>query len=204
VINATNRGWYINSGSHNYPFSSTENYVVGSDQKDPYLIEYRNFFFFDLAGVSQPIASAKLVLSAGHYDSGATTENYELHDVTTPIDVVLRPPNGGISVPNFDDFGTGVVYGSRTMGWPDFGTVVEIELNGAAISALNATHGPFGIGGSLPTLNSSLPNGEIVFGSTGSSKSISQLRITYVPEPSTLMLLAIGAISLLGYREAKS
>jgi hypothetical protein len=200
AINATNRGWYINGGSHN-SFSSAENYFAGdSAQVDEY--EYRDFFFFDLTSVSQPIASANLVLNAGSYDSQDPSENYELHDITTPLSLILHPP-GGLLVPAYDDFGSGVVYGSRTMTAADMRTVVEIELNSSAIKAMNATHGLFGIGGSITTLDS-LRNFEGVFGFTGSSQSISELRLTLVPEPSTFFLLGIGAISLLGYRKAKS
>jgi len=41
-------------------------------------------------------------------------------------------------------------------------------------------------------------------GSSGGAAQVTQLRLTLVPEPSTLLLLGIGAISLVGYRKAKS
>ena len=198
VIKATNRGWVNNTGSHNY-FSSAENYFVGDDGVfSPG--ENRNFFFFDLTSVNQPIASVKLVLSAGSYGSNSPSENYELHDVTTPLPLILAQ---GLLVPAYDDFGSGVVYGSRTMTYADSRSVIEIDLNSSAITAMNATHGLFGIGGSLTTLDG-LPGFEGVFGSTGSSQYVSELRLTLVPEPSIFFLLGIGAISLLGYRKAKS
>jgi hypothetical protein len=83
------------------------------------------------------------------------------------------------------------------------GSVVEISLNSSAVAAMNSTHGLFGIGGSLTTLDG-LANNEYTFGTSGSITDLSQLRLTLVPEPSTLFLLGIGAISLLGYRKAKS
>jgi hypothetical protein len=207
AISATNRGWIYSLGGRN-GLSSSANYFAGDEFGER---EYRNFFFFDLTGVSQPIASAKLVLSAGHfestnpdgrYDPYDPAENYELHDIVTPLSRIVSPSDEA-AVPAFIDFGTGVVYGSRTMSSADDGNLVEIELNASAILAMNSTHGPFGIGGSITTLDS-LPNSEGAFGFTGSSQSVSQLRLTLVPEPSTLMLLGIGAISLLGYRKAKS
>src|SRR6188474_865495 len=55
VIPHTDRGWYDNTGFHN---PSNPNYVVGGDSFG----HYHNFFVFDLSGVTQPIASAKLML----------------------------------------------------------------------------------------------------------------------------------------------
>jgi hypothetical protein len=80
--------------------------------------------------------------------------------------------------------------------------VVEILLNPSAIAAMNATHGLFGLGGSITTLDA-LANDEFTFAWTSLGTEITQLRITYVPEPSTLLLMGIGAISLLGYRKSK-
>src|SRR5947207_11973228 len=80
TISHTDRGWYNNTGFHN---PSNPNYVVGGD--------YNNFFVFDLSGVTQPIASAKLALyvpsalAGPGYSSPDPSENYELHDVTTSI-----------------------------------------------------------------------------------------------------------------------
>ena len=84
----------------------------------------------------------------------------------------------------------------------DQGKVIEITLNAAAISALDAATGLIGIGGSLTTLDS-LPNLEATFAGTNSGTEITRLQLTLVPEPSTLLLLGIGATSLLGYRRAR-
>jgi large repetitive protein len=189
VINAMNRGWFTNKGTHGGTFSSNANYFAGdADKVDER--EFRNFFFFDLTAVSQPIASAKLRLSGGDWFSLEPSENYELHDVTTPLASILA---AGILVPAYTDFGSGDVYGSRTMTFADYGSMVEIELNSSAITAMNATHGLFGIGGAITTLDS-LRNLEEVFGRTG-SLDVSELRLTLVPEPSSfspLMLAAAG------------
>ena len=73
----------------------------------------------------------------------------------------------------------------------------------AAIQAQTQTH-YFAIGGSLTTLDDTA-NDEWTFGGTTEFRLyVSELRLTLVPEPSTLILLAIGAISLIGYRKAKS
>jgi hypothetical protein len=78
----------------------------------------------------------------------------------------------------------------------DMGSVVEITLNSSAIAAMNATHGLFGLGGSVTTLDA-LANNEVVFAWTNSGTELTELRLTLVPEPSALMLLATGVISLL-------
>jgi hypothetical protein len=79
------------------------------------------------------------------------------------------------------------------------GSMVEIDLNTSAIAALDAATGLIGIGGTVTTLDSAA-NAEYVFGATGLVTHITELRLTLVPEPSTLFLLGIGAISLVGYR----
>jgi hypothetical protein len=93
----------------------THNYFVG----DRFGVgrDFRNFFVFDLAGVTQPIASAKLalfvpILPEPGYESPDPSENYELHDVVTPF-ATLLDGTGGVAA--HADLGSGVVYGSRTM-----------------------------------------------------------------------------------------
>jgi hypothetical protein len=208
VINYTDRGWYEVTGIH-YP--NDRNYYAGDDRGYPDgLDDYRNFFVFDMSMITQPIESAKLALfvppSASSYGgpgyfSPDPSENYELHDVVTPI-TALMAGTGGVAA--HTDLGSGVVYGSRTMTRADDGSVIEIPLNSSAIAAMNSTHGLFGIGGSITTLDES-PNFEGTFGGTGGENAIeaTELRLTLVPEPSTFLLLGIGAISLLGYRKAK-
>lgn len=210
VINYTDSGWYLPTGLHR---PSNINYIVG-DNRGPSCNDcsndVRNFFVFNLSSVSQPIESAKLALyiyklipntgTDDGYKSGDPSENYELHDVVTSLSSLIAG-TGGVAAHN--DLGTGVVYGSRTMTAADIGSVVEITLNSNAIFALNATHGLFGIGGSITTLDS-LPNDEYTFGhSHENGIPRPELRLTLVPEPSTLLLLGIAAISLLRYRNAK-
>ena len=171
--------------------------------------EFRDFFVFDLSSVTETIVSAKLALLlpnsiARGYFSSDPSENYELHDVTTPISTLVDGTSG---LAAWNDLGSGVVYGSRTMTpadtMPFDDTIVEIDLNDSAIAALNSSHGLFAIGGSLTTLDT-VANMELVFWATGLVSDTSQLRLTLVPEPFTLLLLGIGAISLLGRRKAKS
>jgi hypothetical protein len=198
VIPHTDRGQYSDTGFHN---PGNPNYLVGGEAfSGPAL--HNNFFIFDLSGVTQPIASATLALSvpgssAGPgYNSPDPSENYELHDVTTSIATLLAG-TGGVAA--YNDLGSGVIYGSRTMTAADMGTLVEIALTPAAIAALDSATGLIGIGGSLTSLDG-IANSEFTFGSSGAITDTTELRLTFVPEPSALSLLGIGAISLLGTR----
>jgi hypothetical protein len=85
----------------------------------------------------------------------------------------------------------------------DNGTVVEITLNSSAIAALDAATGLIGLGGSITTLDD-LANNELTFGWTHLGAEITELRLTFVPEPCALLLLGIGAFGVLSYRKARS
>lgn len=193
TINWFGRGWYKSTGDHQ---QSTTNYVVGDFsilQDDP---DYRDFFVFDLSGLPKTIASAKLALYVPEgirtpgYFSNDPSENFELHDVNTPAaDLILG--TGGVAA--HGDLGSGVVYGSRMMTPADMGSVVEIELNAPAIAAMNATSRFFSMGGSLTTLDN-LVNQETVFNATGLSSDVTQLRLTFVPEPISAALVAFAAM----------
>jgi hypothetical protein len=204
-VSAIDRGWYSEAGFHdpnslNYNAGDTSGITPTYSSGD-----LRNFFVFDLTIISEQIESAKLALFVPGYpfpgfESSDPSEDYELHDVSTPI-ATLLDGTGGVAA--HTDLGNGVDYGSRTMTDTDNGTVVEITFNSSAIDDMNLSHGLFAIGGSIITLDD-LPDLECTFGFTNAGTEITQLRLTLVPEPSTLFLLAIGAISLLGYGKAKT
>jgi hypothetical protein len=205
VIDYTDRGWYKSPGQHD---PTNHSYFVGDDRGN-FLCglcednDVRNFFVFDLANLTQPVTSAKLALTVpagdyGGYLSGDPSENYALHDVTSPISLLMSgglPQNGvNINTTGYFDIGNGVVYGNRLMTAADKGLVVEIPLNSAGVAAINSARGGlFAIGGSLTTLDN-LPNAESVFGLSGYPTDISQLRLTFVPEPTSAALLAFAAM----------
>jgi large repetitive protein len=198
VIPYTDSGSYKNNGTHS---PGNPNYVVGGD----FGIVYRNFFVFDLAAVSKPITSAKLALSVlgdfrgEGYLSPDLSENYELHDVTTPIATLVN----GTSAAAYGDLGGGIVYGSRTMTAADNGSVVEITLNSNAIAALDAANGLIGIGGSLTTLDQFANNTEVVFAISGNVPDVRELRLTLVPEPSTIAKFGVMLLFTSAYRRTK-
>jgi hypothetical protein len=196
-IGYTDRGWYDATGFHD-PLN--KNYAVGRALYQFGVQESRNFFVFDLSGIAKPITSATLTLFDPLYISDAPSENYELHDVVTSIPKMIAG-TGGLDA--FDDLGSGVVYGSRTMTAAENPTAhytvpvtasINIPLNSSAIDALNNATGLFAIGGSLTTLNDQ-PNEEAVFGfSDLVEMSQGMLQLTAAPEPSSIALLAFSAM----------
>jgi hypothetical protein len=184
AISQTARGIYVTYGTH-----APDNYFVGKNYFDTFT--YRNYFVFDLSGISQPISSATLALENRSFSSYATSENYEVHDVTTPISELL---SDAASTATFDDLGSGVIYGDRLITAADNGTVVEIPLNSAVINAMNSTHGLFAFGGSLTTLSGSLI-GQWAFGYSYQG-GLTELRLTFVPEPSAAAL-AVATLAII-------
>jgi hypothetical protein len=202
VISYTDRGWYTDAGEHS---PSNANYFVGDNRAPgcfPCSPDFRNFFVFDLSSVVTPIGSARLALfvpgpvPVPGYSSGDPSENYELHDVVTPIPTLLNGL-GGVSA--HADLGSGTVYGSRMMTAADMGNVIEIQLNASAIAALDAATGLIGLGGSITTFDA-LANSEYTFAGTNSEQMVSELRLTLVPEPATVLWCAFGVALVLAWR----
>jgi hypothetical protein len=185
----TDRGWYSSDGFHD---PSNTNYIAGDFTDPTGSHEHRNFFVFDLSSIAKPIASATLTLLDPLYVSDDPSENYELHDVVTPIPSLIAG-TGGLAA--FNDLGSGVVYGSRTMTAADKGTVVNIPLNSSAIDAMNNATGPFAMGGSITTLDS-ITSDEFAFGFSDilSVDFGGALQLTLAPEPTSAALIAFAAM----------
>ncbi len=74
---------------------------------------------------------------------------------------------------------------------------MEIELNSAAIDAMNLASGLFAFGGTVTTLNSVADEETLLAFSDAGILSDTQLELTVVPEPGAALLLAAG-VALLG------
>jgi hypothetical protein len=206
TINATDRGQYDDSGSHT---PSNLNYVVGDDEDESYIL-HRNFFVFDLSGVTQPIVSAQLSLYNPYidefntgYDSTDATETYAVYDVSTGIASLT---DGTAGVGAYTDLGSGTSYGSYVASAADNGTFVTFSLNAAGLSALNSATGLFAIGGALTTLDA-FNNIEYLFGFSGNNLADTQLILetasaSGVPEPSVIALLGFGGLLLWKRRQS--
>ena len=204
TINATDRGFYDSTGSHDF---SNTNYFTGEPL---FGNNSRNFFIFDLAPVSGTVTAATLRLfnPLGSYTSPDPTENYDVHHVgTSPASLAA----GTAGAAGFTDLGDGTVYGGHLASALDNGTFINIALNAAAIADINAQLGGlFATGGNLTTLTlDGVP--ESLFGATGGSAlSNTQLILTTaaavpepVPEPGSLALLSLGVALALASRRRR-
>ena len=127
------------------------NYQAGFDgfNNNP-LSEVRNFFAFDLSGLTGPITSATLTIPSNPFGigyentSGSASITYTNWDVSTPIDDLNDGTNG---LSTFADLGTGQTFGSALVHAGDL--VTTVTLDAAALADIAVAEGQeFAIGGS--------------------------------------------------------
>ncbi|HEY6432822.1 MAG TPA: PEP-CTERM sorting domain-containing protein [Acetobacteraceae bacterium] len=175
------QGWW----SATMPNSAgNDDYFVGNPLADSSPQWLRNFFTFDISGLrGQTVTSATLTLTnfMSMSDSGQTSLQYTLYDVSTPA--ALLDAVGGPNAAIYDDLGSGVSYGSYSL--PVTGldlSTSQLALNANAVGDLNAAIAgrtpSFSIGGTLPSLA--------------------------VPEPPSLLMLSIGLLAAAGLRRQQA
>lgn len=203
VINTSDRGWYNASGDHT---PTNDNYSTGA-----LFGELRNFFVFDLSGIStsQTFTSASLRLFYPVSGLLASDGTYSVYDVTTSVPSLTAGGSGLVGT--FDDLGTGTSYGTQATAVSQQGTFVTVNLNADGLSALNAARGGFfATGGTF----SGSGTFYLLFGSSGSENNNPadgqtsleyELETQVVPEPTTLAIYGIGALGagLVAYRKKK-
>ena len=170
TLAATDSGWYDSFGEHS---SFNKNYITGYE----FGTIYHDYFVFDESNLARTVLDAKLQAfnPDGGFFSDKPTETYSLFDVTTPLSQLEADNFGRTDI--FNDLGSGTSYGSQTVSSADNGKLVTVNLDAAAVSALNAKLGSqVALGGALTTASG--PALEILFGFSGSPTDTRQLVLT--------------------------
>lgn len=160
---STDSGWYDVNGFHD---PNNTNYIVGDCSFGCGISEFRDFFVFNLAGVSSNIVRATFSIEEPGfgYSSANPTETYTLFDYGGSI-ATLTAGTGGVTA--FNDLGSGTMFGSQTTAFTASVMRFEIAFNAAGVAALNAAAGGnFAFGGANTTLDG-LGNDEYIFGFSG-------------------------------------
>lgn len=172
-LNLVDSGWYFQDGSHN---PSNQNYIVGSCTSCGNSGEFRNWFVFDIQGLTTPVASATFSLYS--YSVTLSSGNYYLNDVDTPIGSLVAG-TGGVGA--FNDLGSGSGYGYHFyQSSTDSNQLNAISLNSNAISSLNAS---INAGATQWALGGAFQAGSV---------AIPQVPVSQVPEPETFAMLLAG------------
>jgi PEP-CTERM motif len=165
--------------------SENQNYYAGTSGFNGSDL-YRNYFTFDLTGVTDTVTSAVLQLFT-YSIIGSGNLRFTLYDVSATPAALDTTFSGfsGIGLSPFDDLGSGTSYGSGSLAGFLSNTVVSFTLNSDGIAAINAARGSFfSIGGST---NSQIgaPN-QALFAFSNSNPN-NALVLTTVPEPSSVL-----------------
>jgi hypothetical protein len=173
----------------------------------------RDFFTFNLAGlVPGSVLSAQLEVTRLQYNSPNPSETLGLWGVTTSAAVLNNNSSANGSI--FDDLGAGTSYGTFVVPqWGDTDAQQSVRqifvLNTNAVNAINAAAGGFfSIGGALQGIDFGSDEDQGLFGfhgffedfeRLGGTNQILRLEVespTTVPEPSTMLLVAVGLTAL--------
>jgi hypothetical protein len=171
TILASETGWYSALGFHD---DANPNYFVGlcDEGCDP-KGEYHDFAVFDLGeGVSATSAVLRLFNPLTGYISPNPSELFSLYDVSTGVRDLIADQSDATDI--FDDLGSGLLFGSRTVLSSDAGVYVEITLTADGIDSLNRAIGTWAVGGAVDLSEAPAPEP--------------------VPEPTTLLLLGSGLV----------
>ncbi len=190
TVNHIDSGSYTKYGSHN---SSNTNYIAG------YHDYYRNWFTFDLSGITQNIVSATLRLYSGYVSHSGT---YNVYDISTRTNTLIASGSGKTRI--YNDLGTGLRFGSKFIRSNDDRRIIDVVLNGAAIASLNASNSVWAIGGRFASSGYGY-----AFNSHNSRSNTRQLilhvqPVASVPEPGMMALFLVGFAGMFGFNRRRS
>jgi hypothetical protein len=180
-------------------------------------MDRRNYFVFDLTGVTDTITSATITLWTGTYESVHGTESFGLFDSTDPAGAkgLATALAGGTMTTEFDSpadslvMAAGTLYtkladGPMFLGGAVISTAIDdsylaITLTPAGLGYLNTFLGSTVIFGGKVVSVVPPPAPQQPFGFTGPDSfpgaKTPTLTITTVPEPSTVLLLMLGGLA---------
>lgn len=183
---SNNQGWWNNKQTNPNPVNT--NYFAGRQLGDE-SEEFRNYFSFDLSGISGIVVSARLEVVRYLSREGAA---YQLFDVSTsPEDLARRQI---IDLDVFNDLGTGTSYGTFNIGAGEREDLLSFLLNDDALLDINASLGSFFSIGGVSANNVSL----FLFSHSGGIQRLvlETEDIIAVPEPATAGLFGLGLVGL--------
>lgn len=188
-INPSDTGWWSPQRAHD---STNQNYFVGfiSGEDLEESSTFRDYFTFDLTGVTDIVTSATLQLFT--FDVSNESElTLALYDVLTTAAALDTTSEPNLTI--FDDLGSGTSYGNFSELTGKENTIIRITLNSDALIAINAARGSsFSIGGAGLTNDGFT---RYIFGDSTTSTDNALILTTAVPEPSTVLgLFGLGIL----------
>jgi hypothetical protein len=181
----------------------------------------KNYFVFDLSGVSSTITAAKLKLFTGVLETADPFELYAMHEITDMGAAlgIAADLAASTSMSDFDETTDALVIAAKTLygklsdgplilatafiGHDMDGSFIEIGFTDAGVGYLNGFLGSkVVLSGLVPTaIPPAFP--QQPFGFTGPDipagsplTPVLDLTVTAIPEPSTALLLAAGVVCL--------
>ena len=208
---------------YNYSVGRELHYGAGFLFSPLVAMDRRNYFVFDLTGITDTITSATLTLWSGTFESVDATESYGLFASTDPATAIglSTALAGGTSTTDFDGPADPLITAASTLytklaDGPFLGGLVissaadssfiDIALTPGGLGYLNSFLGSTVIlGGMVPTAVG-LPSPQQPFGGTGPDSfpgsKTPKLTVTTVPEP-TAALILLGTFSLAAARRRR-